>query len=110
MAANMPTALTIATLHLHWHRTPIEIKLNDVVEFFQPVSKGQPLPKARAEVATPSGWRQSRQTGATGKSSTTLPWSGPHVLGLTPRDDTPGQRSPTGVALLPAAPAAKPNK
>ena len=90
--------------------------------------KGQPLPKTKVEVTTPSGWAQTHHTDANGKFSTTLPWSGPYVLELAHQDATPGERSATdkydrasyvtsltvyqstGIAPLPAPPAAAPNK
>ncbi|QTD44143.1 DUF4198 domain-containing protein [Ottowia testudinis] len=105
---------------------PTGARQGEAVEF-QAFYKSQPLPKAKVEVVTPSGWRQERHTDASGKFSAPLPWRGPYALELSHRDNQPGERAgdrydrasyvttltvyqPTGIAPLPAGPAAQPNK
>ncbi|MCZ2496966.1 DUF4198 domain-containing protein [Xylophilus sp. Kf1] len=91
--------------------------------FFQ----GQPLPKAKVEVVTASGWQQTLHTDADGKVAVRMPWKGTYVLELE-HTGPAGSRADgekfasgsyvtsltvvrgTGLAALPAAPAAPPNK
>lgn len=60
---------------------------------FQAFFKGEPLPKAKVEVVTPSGWGRTEQTGQDGKFTVALPWKGPYVLELSHRDDAGGVRA-----------------
>ena len=123
LAGDLSAHKPVLTLDL----VPTGTKTGDAIEF-QAFYKGQPLPKTKVEVTTPSGWAQTHHTDANGKFSTTLPWSGPYVLELAHQDATPGERSATdkydrasyvtsltvyqstGIAPLPAPPAAAPNK
>lgn len=89
--------------------------------------KGQPLPKAKVAVVTASGWAQEHHTDAAGKFSVNLPWKGTYVLELSHNDAAGVERAGEkfdrgsyvtsltlqlndGLAALPAAPAAEPNK
>lgn len=103
----------------------------DGVEF-QAFYKGQPLPKAKVEVITASGWAQGHNTDDAGKLSVKLPWRGTYVLEMSHRDAAAGERvaadgkgeqydrasyvtsltvlQPKGLPTLPAPPAAAPNK
>lgn len=91
--------------------------------FFQ----GKPLPKAKVAVVTASGWAQEHHTDADGKFSVSLPWKGTYVMEVM-HNGPAGERADgqkfdkasyvtsltvvqdTGLAALPAPPAAKPNK
>ncbi|MDO5626483.1 MAG: DUF4198 domain-containing protein, partial [Pseudomonadota bacterium] len=88
LAGDLSAQTPVLTLDL----VPTGAKTGDAIEF-QAFYKGQPLPKAKVEVITPSGWAQSHHTDASGKFSTALPWSGPYVLELAHQDATPGERS-----------------
>jgi uncharacterized GH25 family protein len=93
--------------------------------------KGQPLPKAKVEVITASGWSQTHYSDEAGKLRLQMPWRGTYVLALSHSDKNPGERAvaggtekydnaryvtsltvmqPTGIAALSALPAAEPNK
>lgn len=94
--------------------------------------KGQPLPKAKVALVTPSGWMQEHHSGEDGKLTVPLPWRGTYVLEVSHRVNEPGQRAgidgqpesfdrasyvtsltltqDKGLPPLPAAPAATPNK
>lgn len=93
--------------------------------------KGQPLPKAKVEVITASGWSQTHYSDEAGKLRVQMPWRGTYVLELSHSDKNPGERAAasgpekfdrasyvtsltlmqaTGIATLPAPPAAAPNK
>ncbi len=94
----------------------------------QALHKGQPLAKAKVALVTPSGWMQEHRRDADGHIRVGLPWRGTYVLQLSHEDKTPGEwaggerfdsaRYVTsltlvrgkGLAPLPAAPAATPNK
>jgi uncharacterized GH25 family protein len=89
--------------------------------------KGQPLAKAKVAVVTASGWAQEHHTDEAGKLNVSLPWQGTYVLELSHTDTAGGERGAEkwdrgayvtsltlvqgeGLAALPAAPAAPPNK
>lgn len=87
---------------------------------------GQPLPKAKVAVATPSGWTQEHRADEQGKLTVKLPWKGRYVLELKHTGGA-GERAGEqydrasyvtsltttqhrGLPALPAAPQASPNK
>lgn len=93
---------------------------------FQVVFKGKPLPKAKVEVITPSGWGREAHTGEDGSFAVALPWRGVYVFEVHHNDRTPGKRGedaydvmnyvtsltvmqPQGLEPLPAPPPAKPH-
>lgn len=112
-------------------RTPRAAVLDlDIVpvtgEKFQVVFKGKPLPKAKVEVITPSGWGREARTGEDGRFSVALPWRGVYVLEVHHNDRAAGKRGeeaydvmnyvtsltvvqPQGLEPLPAPPPAKPH-
>ena len=95
---------------------------------FQAFYKSQPLPKAKVEVVSASGWSQTHQTGDDGKLTVQMPWRSTYVLELSHRDNTGGERAggdkwdrgsfvtsltvmqPRGLPALPTPAAAPPNK
>ncbi len=93
---------------------------------FQVIFKGKPLPKAKVEVITPSGWGREAHTGEDGSFAVALPWRGVYVFEVHHNDRTPGKRGddaydvmnyvtsltvvqPQGLEPLPAPPPAKPH-
>lgn len=87
--------------------------------------KGQPLPKAQIAIATHAGWGQEQHADEQGKLTVKLPWKGRYVLELKHAEGA-GERGTekydkasyvtsltlvqaTGLAALPATPAATPN-
>lgn len=89
--------------------------------------KGQPLPDAKVEVVTPSGWARTVHAGKDGRISVALPWKGTYALEVHHTDKSGAERDGVkadtasfvttltlaldeGLAPLPAAPAATPNK
>lgn len=93
---------------------------------FQVVFKGKPLPKAKVEIITPSGWGREVQTGEDGGFAVALPWRGIYVFEVQHTDRTAGKRAndaydsasyvtsltivqPQGLEPLPAPPPAKPH-
>lgn len=93
---------------------------------FQVVFKGKPLPKAKVEVLTPSGWGREVRTGDNGDFEVALPWRGLYVFEVQHADNDPGRRGeeaydsasyvtsltvvqPQGIEPLPAPPPAKPH-
>ncbi len=93
---------------------------------FQVSYKGKPLPKAKVEVITPSGWGREVHAGDDGTFDVALPWRGPYVLEVHHNDTEPGKRGdeaydfanyvtsltvmqPQGIEPLPAPPPAKPH-
>ena len=93
---------------------------------FRVVFKGKPLPKAKVEVITPSGWGREVHTGDDGEFAVALPWRGVYVLEVQHADKTPGKvgdeaydltnyvtsltvMQRQGVEPLPAPPPAKPH-
>ncbi|MDP3796230.1 MAG: cobalt ABC transporter substrate-binding protein [Polaromonas sp.] len=88
--------------------------------------KGQPLPGAKVGLVTAAGWGQEHNTDEQGKLTVNLPWKGSYVLEVKHTDGA-GERGAEkydrasyvtsltvmqseGLAALPAAPAATPNK
>ena len=89
--------------------------------------QGKPLAKAKVHVVTASGWEKELHTDADGRITVQLPWSGIYVLELehtgpagVRADGEKFERGSyvtsltvvrdTGLAALPAPPAAKPGK
>jgi len=94
---------------------------------YQVVYAGRPLPKAKVGVAVQSGWGRELHTDDQGIVRLAQPWQGTYVLEVHHVDKTPGERNgkpydiasyvttlsltqTDGLAALPAAPAAAPNK
>jgi len=126
-AARLVTDFSAQAPKLTLDLVPTGRASKDGVEF-QAFYKGQPLPKAKVEVITASGWAQGHSTDEAGKFSVKLPWRGTYVLEMSHRDNAGGERAngdkydrasyvtsltvlqPRGLAALPAASAAAPNK
>ncbi len=87
---------------------------------------GKPLPKAKVSLVTAAGWGREYEADEQGKFKVSLPWAGTYVLEVK-HTGGPGERAgekydrasyvtsltlmqPTGIAALPAPPAAVPNK
>ena len=51
---------------------------------------GKPLPKAKVEVATETGWQRELKTGDDGAFDVDLPWKGTYMIEVTAMDSTPG--------------------
>lgn len=51
---------------------------------------GKPLPKAKVEVATESGWQRELKTDDNGAFDVELPWKGIYMVEVTAMDSTPG--------------------
>lgn len=98
---------------------------------FQLFFRGKPLPKAKVEMVTQSGWAKEGVTDEHGKVEFDMPWKGTYVAEVAHKDETPGERQGAngaekytvvnyvtsvtyvkakGVAPIPAGPAATPNK
>jgi len=98
---------------------------------FRLVFKGQPLPKAKVNLVTQSGWALEAHTDDAGQVTFDMPWQGVYVAEVNHTDRTPGERQgangseafqtvsyvtsltyvkPDGAAAIPAGPAATPNK
>lgn len=62
--------------------------------------QGQPLPKAKVQMAAPSGWTREAETGADGLVTFPLPWQGQYVAEVKHSDKSAGQAqgSPYGEA------------
>ena len=125
-AARLVTDLNKQEPKLTLDLVPTGVSGKDGAEF-QAFYKGQPLPKAKVMVITPSGWAQEHHTDAQGKISASLPWSGTYVLEMSHADRTAGERAgekydrasyvtsltisqPGGLKALPAPAAAAPSK
>lgn len=123
-AARLLTDLSKQEPKLTLDLVPTGVSGKDGAEF-QAFYKGQPLPKAKVEVITPSGWVQTHHTDEQGKIKASLPWSGTYVLEMPHADHTAGERAgekydrasyvtsltlmqPDGLPALPA-PASKAN-
>ena len=93
---------------------------------FKVTFKDKPLPKTEVQILVQSGWRKKARTNADGVVEFDLPWQGQYVIEVSHAERTPGERKgekydainyvttltlvqPTGVAPLPAGPAAEPN-
>jgi len=93
--------------------------------------KGQPLPKAKVELLTQSGWAKEGHTDEQGLVKFDMPWKGQYVAEASHIDRTPGERpgangpetydsinyvtaltyvKAAGAAPIPAGPVATPNK
>jgi hypothetical protein len=98
---------------------------------FQVVYQGKPLPRAKVEILTPSGWGREESSDDDGKVKFTLPWKGAYLIKVHHVDSTPGERvttrgkepydvasystalsfvTPSGLPAPAATPAAPPNK
>ena len=125
-AARLVTDLSKQEPKLTLDLVPTGVSGKDGAEF-QAFFKGQPLPKTKVEVITPSGWAQAHTTDEQGKIKATLPWSGTYVLEMSHNDRTAGERTgekydrasyvtsltinqPSGIKALPAATPAAPAK
>lgn len=125
-AARLVTDLGKQEPKLTLDLVPTGVSGKDGTEF-QAFFKGQPLPKAKVEVITPSGWSQAHTTDAQGKITTTLPWGGTYVLEMSHSDRNAGERAGEkydrasyvtsltinqsgGLKALPAPAAAAPSK
>lgn len=92
----------------------------------QAIYKGKPLPKAKVEVITASGWGKELRADDEGKLMLKMPWKGSYVMELKHADGA-GERGtekydrasyvtsltvmqPEGIAPLPAPVAAVPDK
>lgn len=95
--------------------------------------KGQPLPKAKVNVVTPSGWSRMLDADEQGKAIATMPWQGFYLIEVKYEDATAGERTTAaggtekydvatyrttltfapqtaGIAALPAVPPAAPSE
>lgn len=89
--------------------------------------KGQPLPKTKVALVTQSGWAKEGHTDEQGRVKFDMPWKGQYVAEVSHIDRTPGERAgekydginhvttltyvkATGLAPIPAAPPAAPNR
>lgn len=58
---------------------------------FKVVYKGAPLPKAKVQLAAPSGWTREAEAGEDGTVSFVTPWKGQYVAEVKHSDKTPGE-------------------
>lgn len=58
---------------------------------FKVVFKGAPLPKAKVQLAAPSGWTREAETGDDGTVNFATPWKGQYVAEVKHSDKTPGE-------------------
>lgn len=91
-AARLVTGLGKQEPTLTLDLVPTGVSGKDGAEF-QAFYKGQPLPKAKVAVITPSGWAQEHHTDEQGKIKASLPWRGTYVLEMSHADRTPGERA-----------------
>lgn len=98
---------------------------------FQLFFQGKPLPKAKVQFVTQSGWAKEAHTDEHGLVTFDMPWKGVYVAEVSHKDTTPGERpgakgaeryqgvsyvttttvvQADGIEPLPAGPAATPNK
>lgn len=130
--AYMPAARLIGDFSAQQPRLTLDVvptgKRQEQAVEFQVFFKGKPLPRAKVEVTTPSGWGKTHYTDANGGFAAEFPWSGRYVLELMQADTEPGERADGdkydrvtyvtsltvtqdgGLPPLPAPPAAKPNQ
>jgi uncharacterized GH25 family protein len=125
-AARLVTDLGKQEPKLTLDLVPTGVSGKDGAEF-QAFYKGQPLPKAKVEVITASGWAQTHHTDAQGKINVSLPWRGTYVLEMSHADRSAGERAgekydrasyvtsltisqPGGLKALPAPAPAAPSK
>lgn len=55
------------------------------------VYKGAPLPKAKVQLAAPSGWTREAEAGEDGTVTFVTPWKGQYVAEVKHSDKTPGE-------------------
>jgi uncharacterized GH25 family protein len=55
------------------------------------VFNGAPLPKAKVELVSPSGWSREATSGEDGTVTFALPWKGQYVAEVKHTDKTPGE-------------------
>ncbi|MFY3382901.1 DUF4198 domain-containing protein [Paracidovorax sp. MALMAid1276] len=55
------------------------------------VYKGAPLPKAKVQLAAPSGWTREAESGEDGTVTFATPWQGQYVAEVKHTDKTPGE-------------------
>ena len=98
---------------------------------FKAYYQGKPLPKAKVELVTQSGWAKEGRTDEHGLVTFDMPWKGMYVAEIAHTDAQPGERQGTNgvekyttashvtsvtyvkrdcIDPLPAGPAATPNK
>lgn len=98
---------------------------------FKAYYQGKPLPKAKVELVTQSGWAKEGRTDEQGLITFDMPWKGMYVAELSHSDPSGGERQGVngvekytaasyvtsvtyvkrdGIEPLPAGPAATPNK
>ncbi len=98
---------------------------------FKAYYQGKPLPKAKVELVTQSGWAKEARTDEQGLVTFDMPWKGMYVAELSHSDPSGGERQGVngvekytaasyvtsvtyvkgdGIEPLPAGPVAKPNK
>ena len=58
---------------------------------FKVVYKGAPLPKAKVQLAAPSGWAREAEAGGDGTVTFVTPWKGQYVAEVKHSDKTPGE-------------------
>ncbi|MCE1192255.1 MAG: DUF4198 domain-containing protein [Acidovorax sp.] len=58
---------------------------------FKVVYQGAPLPKAKVQLAAPSGWTREADAGDDGTVRFALPWKGQYVAEVKHSDKTPGE-------------------
>lgn len=98
---------------------------------FKAFYQGKPLPKAKVQLVTQSGWAKEGHTDEHGVVTFDMPWKGMYVAEIAHNDPAPGERQGAngaekytttahvtsvtyikrdGIEPLPAGPAATPNK
>jgi len=58
---------------------------------FKVVYQGAPLPKAKVQLAAPSGWTREAEAGDDGTVRFAMPWKGQYVAEVKHSDKTPGE-------------------
>ena len=58
---------------------------------FKVVYQGAPLPKAKVQLAAPSGWTREAEAAEDGTVNFTMPWKGQYVAEVKHSDKTPGE-------------------
>ena len=58
---------------------------------FKVVYQGAPLPKAKVQLAAPSGWTREAETADDGTVAFATPWKGQYVAEVKHSDKTPGE-------------------
>ncbi len=93
----VPATRWVADLGAYTPTLPLDIVPTGVSEAgkaeFQVVYKGEPLPGARMQLVTPSGWTMGTTSDADGKFRFPLPWKGNYVIGLYYVDEVTGERA-----------------